>query len=111
MNAALDKAIPILIEPLVRTGIYGSQEEALKNLVLRYVQEQIDDAEQQIARFQKKYGMGFEEWSDSLVGKATIEEEDDWIEWESARDMLESWQRIKADIEQIDVSTNPANTP
>jgi len=34
MNAALDKAIPILIEPLVRTGIYGSQEEAIKNLVL-----------------------------------------------------------------------------
>lgn len=109
MNAALDKAIPILIEPLVQRGMYGSQEEALKGLVLRYVQEQIIEAEQEIARFQKKYGMSFEEWSDSLVSKATIEEEDDWMEWESARDMLESWQRIKADIEQIDVSTNLTN--
>ena len=107
MNAALDKAIPILIEPLVQTGIYGSQEEALKSLVLRYVQEQIDEAEQEIARFQEKYGMNFEEWSESLGGKATIEEEDDWMEWESIWDMLESWQRVKADIEQIDVSTNP----
>jgi hypothetical protein len=75
------------------------------------VQEQIDEAEQEIARFQKKYGTSFEEWSDSLVGKATIKEEDDWMEWESARDMLESWQRIKADIEQIDVSTNLADPP
>jgi len=111
MNAALDKAIPILIEPLVQTGIYSSQEEALKSLVLRYVQEQIDEAEQEIARFQEEYGMGFEEWSESLGGKATIEEEDDWMEWESVRDMLESWQRIKSDIEQIDVSTNPTNPP
>ncbi len=111
MNAVLDKAIPILIEPLVQMGVYRSQEEALKNLVLRYVQEQIDEAEQEIARFQKKYGMSFEEWSDSLVGRATIEEEDDWMEWESARDMLESWQQIKADIEQINVSTDLTNPP
>lgn len=109
MNAVLDKAIPILIEPLVQMGIYGSQEEALKSLVLRHVQEQIDEAKQKTARFQRKYGMSFEEWSESLVSKATIEEEDDWMEWESARDMLESWQRIKADIEQIDVSTNLTN--
>ena len=109
MNAVLDKAIPILIEPLVKMGIYGSQEEALKNLVLRHVQEQIDEAKQKIARFQRKYGISFEEWSESLASKATIEEEDDWMEWESARDMLESWQRIKADIEQIDVSTNLTN--
>lgn len=111
MNAALDKTIPILIEPLVQMGIYESQEEALKNLVLRHVQEQIDEAEQEIARFQKKYGASFEEWSESLLGKATIEEEDDWMEWESARDMLESWRRIKADIEQIDVPTNLTNPP
>ena len=111
MNVALDKAIPILIEPLVQTGIYGSQEEALKSLVLRHVQEQIDEAEQEIARFQKKHGTSFEKWSESLVGKATIKEEDDWMEWESVRDMLESWQRIKADVEQIDVSTNLTNPP
>ena len=96
---------------LYKQGYYGSQEEALKSLVLRHVQEQTDETEQEIARFQKKYGTSFEKWSDSLVGKATIEEEDDWMEWESARDMLESWQRIKADVEQIDVSTNLTNPP
>jgi len=49
-----------------------------------------EEAQEEIARFRQKYGMGFEEFTASLSGKATIGEEDDWMMWESARDMLET---------------------
>jgi|Deesub1362A_J573_1020465.scaffolds.fasta_scaffold03895_2 hypothetical protein len=103
VNATIAKTIPILTEPLVRMGIYKNQREALKGLMLQLVQQKINEAQQEIIHFERKYGMSFEEWTASLIGKASIEEEDDWMEWESARDILESWQRIKAEIERSNV--------
>ena len=84
-------------------GIYETQEEALKQLVLQHIELQIEEAQREIACFQRKYGMDFEDWTQALISRATVEEEDDWMKWESARDVLESWKRMKAEIEQCNV--------
>ncbi len=100
---ALSQVIPILTEPLVRTGLYPSSEQALKHIILDYIERQIAWAEAEIRRYEQKYQQTFVEWSESLSGRATITEEDDWLEWEAACDMLDSWQQIKAEVEQSNV--------
>jgi hypothetical protein len=103
MNEGIVKTIPLLTEPFVQMGIYKTQGEALKQLVLQHIKLQIEEAQREIAHFQRKYGTNFGKWTKSLVGRATVEEEDDWMRWESARDMLESWERVKAEIERCNV--------
>lgn len=100
MSMTAAEVIPLLTEPFVRMGIYKSQEEAFKGLVLEQVRRRIEEAQEEIAFFRQKYGLDFDEFTVSLTGKVSIEEEDDWMIWESARDMLESWQRIEAEIKQ-----------
>ena len=95
--------IPVLTEPFVKTGICASQEQALKHVILDYVERQIAWAESELRRYEQKHQKGFAAWSKSLVGRATVEDEDEWMEWEATTDMLEGWHQIKATLEQSDV--------
>jgi len=103
MTVTLDRVIPMLIEPLVKVGLYPSQEIALKGIVLQQVQWQIEEARQEIALFERKYGCSLEELTALLKGRATIKEEDDWMAWESALDILASWQQVQEELAQVHV--------
>jgi len=46
--------------------------------------------EQVIKKFERRYGMGFSDFSKKLEQGATIKEEDDWMEWEAAVNMLDA---------------------
>ena len=100
---AIDQVIPILTEPLVRTGLYPSSEQALKSIILDYIEHQIAQIEAELKRYEQKYQQTFAEWSESLSGRATIADEDDWLEWEANLDMLDSWRQVKSEIEQSNV--------
>jgi hypothetical protein len=93
----------LLTEPLVSTGIYATPEQALKHIVLDYIERQIAWAEAEIGRYEQKYQQTFAEWTESLSGQATITDEDDWMEWEATLDMLDGWRQIKAKVEQSNV--------
>ncbi len=93
----------LLTEPFVRTGIYASPEQALKHIVLDYVERQIAWASAEIGRYEQKYQQTFAEWTESLSGRASVSDEDDWMEWEAILDMLDGWQRVKTTVEQSSV--------
>lgn len=97
------QVIPILTEPFVRAGLYPSPERALKHIILDYIERQIAWAEAEIQRYEQQYQCTFAEWSESLSGRATITDEDDWMEWEATLDMLNGWRQIKAEVEQSNV--------
>jgi hypothetical protein len=99
----LTQAARLLTEPLVRTGVYASPEQALKHIILDYVERQIEWAEAEIQRFEQKHRCTFAEWTEALSGRSSVAEEDDWMEWEATIDMLDGWRRIKARVEQSDV--------
>jgi hypothetical protein len=99
----LTQAARLLTEPFVRTGVYASPEQALKHIILDYVERQIDWAEAEIRRYEQKYRCTFTEWTEALSGRASVAEEDDWMEWEATIDMLDGWRRIKARVEQSNV--------
>lgn len=103
ITTTLTQATSLLIEPFVRTGIYASPEQALKYIILDYIERQIVWAEAEIRHYEQKYQQTFAEWTEALSGQATIANEDDWMEWEATLDMLDGWLRVKTAVEQSGV--------
>jgi hypothetical protein len=75
----------------------------------------IDALQAAVAAFERKHGMRFEEFcahlsersallasgclpADQLkaLGQAIMTEEDDWLDWKAAREMLDSWLGLRA---------------
>jgi hypothetical protein len=84
-----------LFAPLVREGIFKSYDELLKSLLLDYIDRQIALYEEQMRAFEAKHGMTFEEYTRNLMGRASIAEEDEWMDWEEALVFLRKWTKIK----------------
>ncbi len=84
-----------LFTPLVREGIFRSYDELLKSLLLDYIDRQIALYEEQTKAFELKHGMTFEEYTHNLKGRASITEEDEWMDWEEALVFLRKWKKIK----------------
>lgn len=99
----LAQTIPLLTEPLVRAGFHPTTEQALKHIVLDYINRRIAWAQAKVRRLEKKHGQTFAEFSRSLSGQADIVDEDEWMEWESLLDMLESWRQVRAEVKSSDV--------
>jgi hypothetical protein len=51
-------------------------------------EDKISHYEHVIKEFERRYGMSFSDFSEKLEQGATIKEEDDWMEWEAAINML-----------------------
>lgn len=102
------------LEPLVRRKIFASEEQAVRELVLDYVLHQIAVLEQELSKFETKYGLRWERFEEYLherstllqtgtltaeqrqaLGRALMEEEDDWLEWKATRGLLESWLGLR----------------
>jgi hypothetical protein len=58
-STAIDQVIPILTEPLVRTGLYPSPEQALKSIILDYIEHQIIQIEAELKRYEQRYQQNF----------------------------------------------------
>lgn len=102
------------VEPLIRRQIFASEEIAAQELVREYVLRQIATLQREIARFERKYGMHFERFCEYLrersvlleastlepsqrraLGQAVMREEDDWLDWKAAQEMLDSWLGVR----------------
>lgn len=99
----ISQTIPLLTEPLVRAGLYPTQDQALKHIVLDYIDRRIAWTQSKVRRLEKKHGQSFASFGETLSGRATVADEDEWMEWESLLDMLESWGEVKAEVQRSDV--------
>ncbi len=99
----ISQTIPLLTDPLVRAGFYPTSDQALKQIVLDYVDRRIVWSLNKVRRLEKKHGLTFTEFSQALSGRASIADEDEWMAWESLLDMLESWREAKLEIQRRDV--------
>ncbi|MBK8049507.1 MAG: hypothetical protein IPK16_21750 [Anaerolineales bacterium] len=100
----ISQTLPQLTEPLVRAGCYPSSEQALKHIVLDFVDRRIAWAQAKVRRLEKKHGQTFAEYTRTLTGQAPPADEDEWMEWESLLDMVEGWRVVKVEIQQSDTS-------
>ncbi len=99
----ISQTISLLTEPLVRAGFYATTEQALKYIILDYIDRRIARAQTRARRSEKKHGQSFSEYTRSLSGRATVADEEEWMEWESLLDMLESWRQVKSKVRRSDV--------
>ena len=91
------KELDRLAQSLIREGVYASAEEFLRDNVRYMARRQIEECQQIIQGFEKKY-ISWEKFSDATLDTATIPQEDEWMEWESARRMLAAWQKLLKEL-------------
>ena len=113
----MSATISAMIEPLIRKKIFNTEEEAIQELTREYILRQIDSLRRKIGRFERKYGMRFQQFCDYLhkrsvllgkskvsaeqrqvLARAIMQEEDDWLDWEVAQEMIESWIGFQQEI-------------
>ncbi len=80
-----------LVKPLVMTGIYRDSASALKAIVVVLIARKRMEYDTIIDTFRQKYAKSFEEFSRDITDTASIEDEDDWMEWKGALEMRQSW--------------------
>ncbi len=62
------------------------------------IDQQIALYEKQVRAFEARHGMTFEEYTHNLKGRASIAEENEWMDWEEALVFLRRWEKIKRQI-------------
>lgn len=106
-----------VIEPFIRRKMFASEDEALHELLRNYVLREIRKLRREVARFERKYGMHFQQFSAYLhertvllakgnlsseqrqtLGQAIMQEEDDWLDWKASQEMLESWLGLRKEV-------------
>ncbi|HID85780.1 MAG TPA: hypothetical protein EYP55_00175 [Anaerolineae bacterium] len=111
------KTITTIVEPLVKREIFATPEEAVRELTVGYILQQISSHQRQIAKLERKYGMNFTKFtqyvheraamlqSETLspeqrqsLGRALMAEEDDWLDWKVAVEMLQSWLGLREEV-------------
>lgn len=77
--------------PLIQSGLYATESEFLRDLLTDYAQHQLEEEEKVVLGFEKQY-ISWEKFSDALMNIATPRQEDEWMEWEAAREGIKAWQ-------------------
>lgn len=106
------------VEALIKRNIFASEEEAISELVRDYVLRQVEALQTEVHQFEHKYGMDFQQFQQYLhersvmiekkslpanqlqpLNEAVMQEEDDWLDWKAARNMLENWLGLRNEVE------------
>ncbi len=92
MNSAAMDAIKIFY-PL------KDLKESLDMVVLEWLDFKASKLEEKVMTFERKYGMEFKDFNDRMKKEgASIEEEDDWIDWGDYIDLLEELRKYRRDV-------------
>jgi len=113
----MSTTISPVIEPLIKKKIFSTEEEAIHELTREYILRQIDTLRRKAGRFERKYGMRFQQFSEYLhersvlleksnlpaeqrqkLSQAIMQEEDDWLDWKAVKEMMESWIGVRREI-------------
>ena len=113
----MDATVSAVIEPLIKRKIFATEEEAVRELLRDYLLRQIADLQQQAEQFRQKYAMDFQQFSEYLhersellesdalsqeqrqaLGRAIMAEEDDWLDWKAAQEMLDNWIGMRQEV-------------
>lgn len=113
MSATISSAI----EPLIKRKVFANEEEAIRALLREYLLAEIARRRREVKRFERTYGLDFQQFSAYLhersallakgdltseqrqaLGQAIMQEEDDWLDWKVAQEMLESWLGLRQEV-------------
>jgi hypothetical protein len=113
----MESQVQTILEPFVRQQLFPTTEDAARRLAMDYVQKHIQSHQRKTVRLERKYGMSFSTFEKHLhqratrlrsaslkpaekrnLGRAIMDEEQDWLEWKATREMLVNWLRLKDEL-------------
>ena len=113
----MSNGVSTALEPLIRRGVFATEEQAIQELLREYVLRQIAVFRRELGRFERKYGLPFERFSEYLhersalletrhlspeqsqvLSRAIMQEEDDWLDWKVTQELLESWLGLRQEV-------------
>jgi len=86
------KIVDNLLKPLVQSGVYKDETSALRDIILDYIKRKKKGYDAVISGFREKYNKDFDTFTKDIENSATLEDEDDWMEWKGALEMRKSWE-------------------
>jgi hypothetical protein len=93
------KVLEAIASTLVGTGRYETQADAIRAMAIEQINRKISLYERRVKQFERKHRTNFDAFSRRLKGRATVRQEDEWMEWEAALAMREAWHKAKKAIE------------
>ena len=93
------KALEAIAITLVGTGRYQTQAEAIRAIALEQINRKISAYDRRVKQFERKHRTNFEAFGKRIRNRATVRQEDVWMEWEAAIAMREAWRKAKKAIE------------
>ncbi len=87
-----------IARPLMELGLYDSTREFIKDVTSELIRHKIEIYQKQLKAFEQKYRISFNAFSKKLEKGASITEEDEWMEWEAAKNMLKAWKQAAKEI-------------
>ena len=97
-EAQLLRSVQKIVSPLIREGVFGNFELALRALLLDYVDRQIAVYTDKNSEFETRHKKNFDSFTASLKNRATPDQEDEWMDWESALVFLRKWQSVREQV-------------
>lgn len=97
IEVSRDASEPIAL--LVREGLFKSEKEALKGLVLDQAASKVRHFDLEISEMRKKYKMNFEEFKKRIESRKESESFDEWddfVIWESYESARRYWTDVEA---------------
>jgi hypothetical protein len=83
---------------MVAAGVYKNEEAAIKAMAIEQIERKISSYREQVQVFERQYQHTLDEHSRLLQGKATMADEDEWMDWKSAAVMRDAWQKALPEV-------------
>lgn len=87
-----------LFAPLIREGVFDNVERVFQTLLLDYIDKQITLYKNKNEEFESRHKQSFDAFTTALKNRATPEQEEAWMDWESAITFLRKWQNIRKQV-------------
>ncbi len=97
MNSVIEKEVLAefkhIAKPMMDMGLYDSTSELVREVTRDFIGHKIETYRIMLKDFEQKYHMTFTDFTKKLKKGASIKEEDEWMEWEAAKNMLKAWKQ------------------
>ncbi len=97
MVAECSKTLEHIAKTFVESGAYESTDEFVSDLIKDLATRKIKRYKKKIKTYEAKYG-SFENFTQKIRGTASPKEEDQWMDWEAAINMVKAWKNVTCEL-------------
>jgi hypothetical protein len=96
-DTACTRTLEHIAKSFVESGLYESTDEFVSDLVKDMAARKIKAYQKKIKAYEEKYG-SFKKYAQKIRGNASPKEEDIWMDWEAAINMLNAWKQATCEL-------------